>query len=102
MAVEIREDGGIAAIVTHTRPPVGQTGHFVDVTVTDDAGTEYASAGQGSGGGSIGASRYDIRFAPAPPSDARVVTIRIDAFVAPFPGPAERHEGPWEFRIPLD
>ena len=101
VAVEIREDGGIAAVVTHTRPPVGQTGHFVDVTVTDDAGTEYAAAGQGSGGGSIGASRYDIRFAPAPPSGARVLTVRIDAFIAPFPGPLERHDGPWEFRIPL-
>lgn len=101
VAVEIREDGGIATIVAHTRPPVGQTGHFVEVSVADDAGTEYVAAGQGSGGGNLGTSRYDVRFAPAPPSDVHTLTIRIDSFVAPFPVPEERLDGPWEFRIEL-
>lgn len=101
VAVEIREDGGVAGIVTHTRPPVGQTGHFVEVTVTDDRGTEYAAAGQGSGGGGTGASRYDIRFSPTPPSDASVLTLRVASFTAPFPGPVERLTGPWEFEIRL-
>jgi hypothetical protein len=101
IAIEIREDGGIAVFVAHTHPPVGQTGHIVEVTVSDDAGTPYASAGQGSGGWNSGTSRYEVRFAPAPPAGARDLEIRINAFIAPFPGPGERLEGPWEFRIAL-
>jgi hypothetical protein len=49
MALEIREDGAIATFVAHTRPPVGQVGHFVEVTVSDEAGTAYLASGQGSG-----------------------------------------------------
>jgi len=101
VAVELRDDGGIASVVAHTRPPVGQAGHFVVLTVTDDAGTGYAAAGQGSGGGNVGTSRYDVRFAPAPPPDASVLTIRIDSFVAPFPVPEVQLDGPWEFQIAL-
>lgn len=101
VAVELREDGGIATIAAYTRPPIGQAGHFVAVSVTDDAGTRYAAAGQGSGGGNVGTSRYDIRFAPAPPSEAGAITIRIDSFAAPFPAPATQLDGPWEFRLKL-
>ncbi len=101
VAIEIREDGGIAAIVTHTRPPVGQTGHFVVLTVTDDVGTEYAAAGQGSGSANVGTSRYEVRFAPVPPQHAAALTIHIDSFVAPYPIPEFQLDGPWEFRIPL-
>jgi hypothetical protein len=101
IAVEIREHGGVAMMIAHTHPPVGQTGHFVEVTVTDDARTEYAAAGQGSGGGNVGTNRYDVRFAPAPPSGATVLTIRIESFTAPYPVPEEQIDGPWEFRIPL-
>ena len=36
VALEIREDGGIATAVAYTRPPVGQVGSFVAVSVTDD------------------------------------------------------------------
>lgn len=101
VVVELREDGGIATIVTHTRPPVGQVGSFVDVTVSDDVGTTYVGSGQGSGGSNPGTSRHDVRFAPAPPGHATALTIRIDSFVSPFPGPAVRLDGPWEFRIAL-
>lgn len=101
VAVELREDGGIATVAAYTRPPIGQAGQFVAVSVTDDAGTEYAAAGQGSGGGNVGTSRYDIRFAPTPPSEAGAIRIRVDSFVAPFPAPATRLDGPWEFSIDL-
>ena len=101
VAIEVREDGGVSTVVTHTRPPVGQTGHFADVMVSDAAGTDYVAAGQGSGGGGAGTSRYDIRFSPAPPPEARVLTIRITAFDSPFPIPEQRVVGPWEFTIQL-
>lgn len=101
VAVEIREDGGIATLVTHTRPPIGQVGHVVAVSVTDDAGTDYAASGQGSGGSNLGTSRHEVRFAPAPSPSARVLTLRIDSFVDPFAGRAVPLDGPWEFRVDL-
>jgi hypothetical protein len=101
VAIEVREDGGVSTVATHTRPPVGPTGHFADVVVSDDAGSDYVAAGQGSGGGGTGTSRYDVRFSPAPPPEARVLTIRIAAFDSPFPIPEQRVVGPWEFTVQL-
>jgi len=101
VALEIREDGCIATLVAHTRPPVGSVGHFVDVAVSDDAGTEYVASGQGSGGSGPGASRHEIRIAPRPPDAARTLSLRIDAFADPFPGPSVELRGPWEFRVAL-
>jgi hypothetical protein len=101
VAVELREDGGLAILVSHTRPPVGQVGHVVTVSATDDAGTDYAAAGQGSGGINVGTSRFEVRFAPAPPSGAGLLTLRIDAFVDPFASLAGPLHGPWEFRVEL-
>jgi hypothetical protein len=101
IALEIRKDGAIATLVAHTRPPVGYVGHFVEVTVSDDAGTAYVASGQGSGGSSPGTSRHEIRFAPAPPEGAQTLTLRIEAFVDPFPGRAVQLRGPWEFRVAL-
>ncbi len=101
VAVEIREDGGIASLVAHTRPPVGPIGHFVEVTVSDDAGTAYVASGQASGSASPGTSRHEIRFAPAPPEGARTLTLRVEAFADPFPGRAVQLPGPWEFRVAL-
>ena len=101
VAIEIREDGGIASLVAHTRPPVGFLGHIVEVTISDDAGTAYVASGQGSGGSSPGASRHEVRFAPAPPEAARVLTLRVDSFTDPFPGRAAGITGPWEFCVAL-
>jgi hypothetical protein len=101
IGLEVREDGGIATLVAHTRPPVGHVGHFVEVAVSDDAGTAYVASGQGSGGSGPTASRHEIRFAPAPPDDAHVLTLRVASFADPFPGPAVRLDGPWEFRVKL-
>ena len=69
--------------------------------MSDDAGTAYVASGQGSGGASPGTSRHEIRFAPAPPERARTLTLRIEAFVDPFPGRAVQLRGPWEFRVGL-
>jgi hypothetical protein len=101
VALEIREDGGIATIVAHTRPPLGFVGHFIEVTVSDDAGTTYVASGQGSGGSSPGTSRHEIRFAPSPPERARTLIIHIEAFMDPFPGRTVLLPGPWEFLIAL-
>lgn len=101
VALEIREDGAIATMVAQTRPPVGNVGHFAEVTVSDDAGTVYVASGQGTGGSGPGTSRQEIRFAPAPPEGARTLTLRIEAFMDPFPGPAVELKGPWEFRVEL-
>jgi hypothetical protein len=101
VAVEIRDDGGIATFVAHTRPPVGPVGHFLEATVSDEAGTDYVASGQGSGGSYPGASRHEVRFAPAPPEGARTLTIRIEAFANPFPGHSVELRGPWEFRVAL-
>ncbi len=42
-----------------------------------------------------------VGFAPAPPAQATALTIRIESFVAPYPGRAVQLDGPWEFRVPL-
>ena len=39
ISVELRTDGGLATLVAHTRPPIGQAGPFVEVRVNDDAKT---------------------------------------------------------------
>lgn len=48
-----------------------------------------------------GASRHEIRFAPAPPESARTLTIQIESFIAPFRGQVVHLRGPWEFRVTL-
>lgn len=100
-AVELREDGGLATLVAHTRPPVGPAGHFVEVRVSDDAETAYVAAGQGIGGSTPSTTRHEIRFAPSPPQSARVLTLRVETFSDPFPGPTTRIEGPWTFEVRL-
>jgi hypothetical protein len=99
VALEIREDGAIATIAAHTRPPLGFVGHFIEVAVSDDAGTTYVASGQGSGSSSPGTSRHEIRFAPAPPAHVRLLDLRIEAFMDPFPGRAVLLPGPWEFSV---
>lgn len=100
-AVELREDGGLATLVAHTRPPIGQPGHFVEVRVSDDAETAYVAAGQGMGGPTPTTTRHEIRFAPSPPQTARVLTLRVERFIDPFPGRATTIEGPWTFEVRL-
>ncbi|MEK6191358.1 MAG: hypothetical protein AABM41_03415 [Chloroflexota bacterium] len=100
-AVELREDGGLATLVAHTRPPIGPAGHFVEVRVSDDAETAYVAAGQGMGGPTPTTARHEIRFAPSPPQTARVLTLRVERFIDPFPGPAAPIEGPWTFEVSL-
>lgn len=101
IALEVRDDGCVATIVAHTRPPVGSVGHFVVVSVSDDAGTEYFASGGSSGSSGPQASRHEIRFAPAPPASATTLTISIETFVDPFPGPSTEIRGPWQFVVPL-
>jgi hypothetical protein len=101
-ALELREGGGVALAVAHTEPPDARSlGPFARISVLDDVGTTYA-AGSEPHGGSPFATRLTIRFAPAPPEAAGELTIRIEEFVNPFPGPArERVVGPWVFVVLL-
>ena len=102
IAVELRTDGGIVSLVSHTRPPVASPGHFAEVHVTDDAGTEYVAAVQGSGGSSPSTTRYELRFSPGPPAAAKELTIQITRFMDPFPEtPNAPVDGPWSFTVAL-
>jgi hypothetical protein len=101
IAVELREDGGLATLVAHTRPPIGQVGHIVDVRVSDDAETAYVAAGQGMGGSGPTATRHEVRFAPAPPATAAILTLSIDRFLDLFPSGVTPVEGPWTFEVRL-
>ena len=101
-ALELREGGGVALVVAHTEPPDARSfGPFARISVLDDVGTTYAAGAEGSGGSQF-ATRLTIRFAPAPPEAAAELTIRIEEFVNPFPGPARQQVvGPWVFVVPL-
>lgn len=102
IAVELRTDGAIAWLVTHIRPPVAPPGHFAEVHLTDDAGTDYVAAVQGNGGSSPSTARYELRFSPAPPSAATQLDIQITRFLDPFPeSPNVPVEGPWAFTVTL-
>ena len=102
-ALELREGGGVALAVAHSEPPDARPlGPFARITVRDDVGTAYAAGSDGSGGSQF-ATRLTIRFAPAPPEAAGELTIRIEEFVNPFPGPARQQVvGPWVFVVPLE
>ncbi len=100
-AVELREDGGLATLVAHTRPPTGPAGHFPEIAVSDDAGTPYVAAGQATGGPDPNTARYEIRFAPSPPESARLLTLRVETFFDPFRGGTMQIDGPWTFEIRL-
>lgn len=101
IAVELRTDGGLATLVAHTRPPIGPAGHFAEVRISDDADTAYVAAGEGMGGSTPTTTRHEVRFAPAPPEAAAVLSITIDRFIDPFPRGALPTEGPWTFEIGL-
>jgi hypothetical protein len=101
MALELREDGGLALLAAHSRPPTGQAGHFAMAHVRDDAGTEYVAAGQATGSSAADTMRHEVLFAPTPPAAARVLTLTIERFGDPFPGGGSPIEGPWSFQIDL-
>jgi hypothetical protein len=100
-AIELREDGGLATLVANTRPPIGPAGQYAEVRVSDDADTAYLAAGQGIGGPTPTTTRHEVRFAPAPPASATVLTMSIDRFVDPFPSSSTPIEGPWTFEVRL-
>ena len=101
IAIELRTDGGLATLVAHTRPPIGPAGPFAEVRVSDDAETAYVAAGQGMGGPIPTTTRHEVRFAPAPPATAEVLTLCIDRFLDPFTSGAISIDGPWTFEVRL-
>jgi hypothetical protein len=100
IAVELRDEGGLATFAVRARPPVGPAGHIAEVRVSDGVGTVYAAAGQGTSG-TASSTRHEVRFAPAPPAAAETLTIVIERFVDPFPAGSMPIEGTWAFDVAL-
>lgn len=73
---------------------------MVNVTVTDDVGTQYQALGQGQGGGP-GRMRYEVTVIPAVPKVSRRLSVRIDGFSDPFQGARRTPAGPWAFTVTL-
>lgn len=101
IAIELRDDGGLALVVANSHPPIGPAAHFATAHISDDAGTNYVAAGQGAGGSTPLTTRYEVHFAPTPPASARVLTLTIERFADPFQGSGIARDGPWSFEIDL-
>jgi hypothetical protein len=105
-AIEMREAGAVLLWRTVTGddrmlgPP--------DVSVGDDAGTEY-EINWGSWSGSDHESRGETRFRPSPPTEATALFVEIKSFGGgagtPIPDhvpmPWHRADGPWSFEVLL-
>lgn len=96
IALEIRSTGAVAHLAAATEPPAGSLGSFARVAVEDELGTTYFAAAMGSNG-SPDRMRFEVRLAPAPPTAATTLRIRIDEFLDPFP---MRSLTPWWDRGP--
>jgi hypothetical protein len=62
------------ALVPHTAGPLLEVA--LDWRVTDDLGTDYTLTGLAAGGGSL-LYIHQLDFRPAPPEDARVLTLTV-------------------------
>jgi hypothetical protein len=101
IAVELRATGGVAHLTAAEDPPSArQVGSFARVAVEDDLGTSYA-AGATGGSGSMDRSRFEVRFAPAPPAATSLLRVRIDAFIDPFGRSLAEIPGPWVLEVAL-
>jgi hypothetical protein len=55
-----------------------------ELTIADDLGTEYFESGGGGRGGGVRVSHATYGFAPAPPSEARVLRVTTEAETVEF------------------
>lgn len=102
IALEVREVG--ALLYWKAYPAVRRMLGEINVTVSDDRGTEYTTLPAGGGGGDQQV-QGELSVIPAPPPDARIrVQVRgFGAFGAPFPMPIQTPvEGNWEFEFGED
>lgn len=105
LAVEIRERAGRLSVVVRS-PRQELTMGSPMSRMTDDLGTEYLVV-PGNWGSSGSGARAEYLFVPAPPPQARSLTVEFTELAAlPFPpmiGPLRGSptRGPWTFKVPL-
>jgi hypothetical protein len=98
VAAAVHEAGLRLDVEVRAGPGATDPDHMARVVVSDAIATTYRAAGQRTGG--TRPARYDVRIIPRPPTTAGGITVRIEAFVDPFPGRSRRTDGPWTFQVP--
>jgi hypothetical protein len=101
VTAEIHHAGVRLEVDVRSSPGSLPPGFFADVAVSDDVGTRYRASGQGNGGGP-GPMRYAVVIVPSTPVSARLLELRIERFLDPFPAAGRIATGPWAFRVALD
>ena len=100
LAIEMHEAGASLGFDVRARPGGLPPLPMVNVSVTDDIGTQYRALGQGQGGGP-GRMRYEVTVIPAVPKVSRHLSVQIDGFIDPFQGARRTPAGPWAFNVTL-
>ncbi len=100
VAIERHEAGASISFAVHAQPGAFPPLPMVNVSVTDDRGTQYRAFGQGQGGGP-GRQRYEVTVIPGIPDMARRLTVQIVRFLDPFQGARRPPAGPWTFNVTL-
>jgi hypothetical protein len=100
LAIEMHEAGASISFDVRARPGGLPPLPMVQVSVTDDVGTQYRALGQGQGGGP-GRMRYEATVIPAVPKVSRHLSVQIDGFIDPFAGVRKTEAGPWAFEVTL-
>jgi hypothetical protein len=100
LAIEMHEAGAFCGFDVRARPGALPPLPMVNVSVTDDVGTQYRALGQGQGGGH-GRMRYEVTVIPAVPKVSRHLSVQIDGFIDPFQGARRTPAGPWAFNVTL-
>jgi hypothetical protein len=100
VTAEIHEAGVRLEVDVRPAPGSPAPGFLMDLVVGDDLGTDYRASGQNAGG-TVNPSRYGVAVIPRPPAGARRLSVRIERFLDPFPGPGRISAGPWTFTVTL-
>lgn len=100
LAIEMHEAGASLGFDVRARPGGLPPLPMVNVSMTDDIGTQYRALGQGQGGGP-GRTRYEVTVIPAVPKVSRHLSVQIDGFIDPFQGARRTPAGPWAFNVTL-
>jgi hypothetical protein len=100
IAVELCEAGLALNLDVNVAPGLPHPASMARVSITDDVGTPYRASAQGQGS-MPSRLRITMKAIPAAPPAARVLDVRIEEFVDPFPGMGEAVTGPWTFSITL-
>lgn len=108
LAVELRAGGGAITLRAHGSGLASPRGvvRWPRVAITDDLDTRYVLV-PGGGGGSEESMQYEVRFAPAPPAEARTLDIAVIYFSSVWPhdqiddADQTRQSAPWRVEVDL-